>query len=284
MLLLTSGIGGQGDLSGVGRHLQDQVMVPRAYLTPWRKNQFVSTNGIAALGHLRADGDTFHLAIGDSTGHSILPSTLAMPLRKRWEFFHVDMILENIFIVTRKLLKLLLLYNPMKYFLRHFTTTILLCLMTPTSEGSVSICPKNNTPKEGPIRRQNILVNADAGYLNDSRDIFALKSASIRLQKEEQCPEALSNAFRPFVLFGIDWFQVFASQFSLPYFHWFGTCKMRTQSNDDWVVNNHLRLRNHEGLHVCDMSVFPSAISSPPALACCALGYEFSKTLLSTKD
>jgi choline dehydrogenase-like flavoprotein len=60
---------------------------------------------------------------------------------------------------------------------------------------------------------------------------------------------------------------------------------MQTKPSSDWVVDTELKLRDHEGLYVCDPSVLPTMLSSPPALTCAALlGYAFSKILLSKNE
>eukprot|EP00537_Pseudo-nitzschia_pungens_P017367 CAMPEP_0172402196 /NCGR_PEP_ID=MMETSP1061-20121228/53694_1 /TAXON_ID=37318 /ORGANISM="Pseudo-nitzschia pungens, Strain cf. pungens" /LENGTH=125 /DNA_ID=CAMNT_0013136107 /DNA_START=6 /DNA_END=380 /DNA_ORIENTATION=- len=79
------------------------------------------------------------------------------------------------------------------------------------------------------------------------------------------------------------WFEVYCRYFLLPYYHYSGTCAMlsgsENEDNPDWVVDPYLRLRGHDGLYICDASVFPSMVSNPPALTCAALGYDFSRTI-----
>jgi choline dehydrogenase len=290
VILLASGIGTQEQLSGVGRHLKDQICLSRAYLTPWRRNQHVSTNGIAALGHVQVADNIFQVAIGDSTGHSpILPSALAMSMRRRCNLLQCpalwNRIFDSLFLILKMILKCAILFTPLGYILRHFTTTTLLFLMNPTSEGSVSIKPKKNVPAGEQMMRRNVIVHVDAGYLSDTRDMRVLKEGWVASGKMERCLEVFpSFVFRPLGLFCIDWFQFYSYCFSLPYFHYCGTCMMQTKSSSDWVVDTELKLRDHEGLHICDASVLPTMLSSPPALTCAALGYAFSKILLSKND
>lgn len=286
-LLLVSGIGAHDELSGVGRHLKDQICLARAYLTPWRGNKRTSTNGIAALGHLHVAENIFQLAIVDSAGHSqILPSALAMSMRWKWNLMQWaslwDQVFDGLFVILKTVLKFAIAFSPLGFILRHFTTTTLLFLMSPCSEGSVSIKPNN---KGGRMTRRDITVQVDAGYLRDNRDLRALKEGWTASHAKEGCLEVFPRFFfQPLGLFSVDWFHLYAKFFLLPYFHWCGTCIMQTEQNTDWVVDRDLRLRQHRGLSICDASVFPTMLSSPPALACTALGYVFSKILLSKNN
>jgi choline dehydrogenase-like flavoprotein len=61
---------------------------------------------------------------------------------------------------------------------------------------------------------------------------------------------------------------------------------MQTERNTDWAVDAELRLREHTGLYICDASVFPAMLSSPPALMCTALGlgHAFRQILISKRS
>lgn len=126
--------------------------------------------------------------------------------------------------------------------------------------------------------RRDVDIEVNIGYLKDKRDIEALRSGWKACTKLvcgfEVFPtlvfEPLSLLFRNTV----DWFPLYCNNFSQPYYHFCGSCGMKTdQLQDDWVVDVRMKVRDHSHLRVCDASVFPSTISSPPALTCVALGY-----------
>jgi choline dehydrogenase-like flavoprotein len=285
VLLLTSGIGLDEPLRGVGRHLKDQVLLSRTYLTKWTRNAQLSTNGIAALGHLNLMGrdGMFQVAIADANSHvSILPSALAMAFRRHWKTDFGNRIMEVVFVILKAILKYGIQYTPLGYVLRHFTATTLLFLMHPKSEGSISIKRKTNCPRDEPMMRRHVVVDVDVGYLKDIRDLDALRRGWKACGRMGRCLEVFPGwMFRPLTLLGIDWFQCYCYCFALPYFHFCGTCIMQTERKTDWVVDAGLRLREHTGLYICDSSVFPAMVSSPPALTCTALGHAFSQILIS---
>lgn len=78
-----------------------------------------------------------------------------------------------------------------------------------------------------------------------------------------------------------------AKEFSCPYYHWCGTCQMgntnqpnsKDEMDEDFVVDEKLRVQGIHGLRVCDASVFPSCVSSPTALTCSSVGYVFAQIL-----
>lgn len=317
-LLLVSKLGGEHDplLSGVGKRLQDQAILPRTYLTcpnlrnvvfgPWREAQpniQQSTSGIAALGHLYLqgrereglnNGNCFQVAVTDSVPHAyILPTVLATAFR--WEcssnigtrFFEIT------FQLIKTLLRTLLLYTPLGIIVRHFTVTTLLSLLHPYSYGSVTISIRKTdcVGRGEPTRRRDVTVMADPGYLNDPRDFRAFKEAwdatgNLTCYPTLEVSPQLVFAFLK--LFGPNdyWFQSYSRSFLLPYYHFVGTCAMQSSSescpdNPEWVVDSSaLKLRGYVGLSVCDASVFPTTLSNPPALTCASLGYVFGQMLL----
>jgi choline dehydrogenase-like flavoprotein len=282
-LLLTSGI----NLDGVGKHLKDQVLISRTYFTKWKQNDTISTNGIAAFGHLRNGNDIFQVAIVDPSGiPPILPLTVAMVLRRSFDGWALHRlwsgIFEVLFCITKRILSWTLYYSPLGYLLHHFTTTTLLFLMHPVSEGFISIRPKSNVQYKDLLLRSNVDLHINVGYLNDKRDVVTLKKGWDDCTREASCVEAFPTCiYRPLSLFfGFDWFAAYCQSFSQPYFHFCGSCMMKTQDRTDWVVDVDLTVRNHSHLRICDASVFPSTLSSPPALTCAALGYCLGQKIL----
>ena len=360
-------------LSGVGRHLRDQVLLPHAYLTPpsvWgmrsiNKPMSSSPNGIAFLGYLRTTttkgsnendneiihdpppkqhhppkNELFQVAVADSAGQEFtIPALLTMALRRGRGRGHnnssrvkrrlgVPYILEGMYILMKTLLYIALVYTPLGWFLRHCTTTTLLILLSPQSSGSLQIRPlttddtsqkvfgkhkksetsselikRSGQEQEEPWRRHMVELDIDVGYLRDDTDIRSLKrgwDACTTLVRPRFLP--LFPPFLPNV--ATDWWwNLFCCSFSLPYYHFMGTCAMklpgRTElkeerreldvsachgepggsDNDDWVVDPSMRVREYSGLRICDASVVPTMISAPPALTLTALGYGLGRTI-----
>jgi choline dehydrogenase-like flavoprotein len=219
------------------------------------------------------------------------------------------------YIATKAVLKCLLQYTPIGWFLQHCTTTTLLMLMHPHSRGSIQIVPKRRPSsltttigsdqpakeeekEEPPWRRHDFELDINVGYLKDPRDLDALKhawNACAQLVRP-----SFGTVFPPKWLDnqqGSWWWKWYCSSVSLPYYHFSGTCAMRTTPNEndkddkqeygtttssnskDWVVDSNLRVRTYVGLRICDASVFPTTISSPPALTLVAMGFGLGQQL-----
>jgi hypothetical protein len=282
-LLLTSGIGPETDqeYQGVGCHLQDQVLIPRVFLTPWHPpHPFLSSNGIAQMGQFRRNDDIFQIAIVDATSHdTIIPSALATVLRRDLKSPFLRVLVEIVFQAVQFVLWFLIRWTPVGYFLRHYTHTVLLFWMHPRSEGSIRIEPSASSPTtttttEPCRRRNNVTLKVNVGYGRDPRDWEIHQEAWSDLQPPPDFYDLIPQS-------GLD---LLCRHASLPYFHFMGTCAMkRNEAHVDWVVDPwHLKLRNHERLYICDASVFPAFVSVPPALTCFALGYAFSEALLAS--
>jgi choline dehydrogenase-like flavoprotein len=170
----------------------------------------------------------------------------------------------------------------------------ILFLMHPHSEGHISIEPRRKEEqfdiKDKHLgkmyqRRRDVRVKVNVGYCQDARDLEAMRQVWDNLDFTmvngwalDLVPKLLQ---RTFSWMGLDWFAGVCRSTMAPYYHFAGTCAMqRDDQHLDWVVDpQDLQLRDHQGLHLCDASVFPSMVSSPPALTCCALGYAFGKRL-----
>jgi len=317
-LLLTSGLGPDthSDYQGVGRHLRDQFLIPKVFFTPWRhptshndnkekeedekerKTMTLSSNGIAKIGQLVKDDDQiFQVAIVDSTSHqTIVPFAVAMILRRLLPSSSpfLQQILEWIYQILAYSLQFLIRWTPIGYLLRHYTRTILLFSMHPTSEGSIRIESatttatksnnnnNDNNMTEACLRRSNVTLKVDVGYGRDPRDYEILQEAWKCLQPQH--PNGSDESSYYYNIIPNAGLGLLCHHASMPYFHYMGTCAMKKDDGHlDWVVDPlNLKFRDFEGLYICDASVFPHFVSVPPALTCVALGYAFSQILLTT--
>lgn len=300
-LLLVSDLGDKESLLGVGQNLQDQALLARVFMkSPLGEGEPRSSNGIVALGHLKTSGkdckrtsNVFQIAITDSVVNaSIIPSAVAMALRWKFQNNSLMKLVENVFRCVRAIVHLIIIYTPLGFILHHLTTTTMIFLMHPLSKGSVVISPKEGHTRttKGPKRLQNMSVQADPNYLVDTRDVESLEKAWDAVEivavpsSFEIFPRPIFSTLRPFKSKTF-WFEVYCRCFLLPYYHYSGTCAMLSgtekDDNPDWVVDPCLKLRGHDGVYICDASVFPFMVSNPPALTCAALGYEFSRMIFT---
>lgn len=287
-LLQLSGVtvGGQ-----VGLHLKDQVLIPRVFFARNRDTQKQTTvNGIHALGHWREGRDLFQVAILDSSAiQSIIPSTVAKAVRLHCNdtplFSQVcRRMFQLIYLVVKGLVSLTLWCMPVRRLLESYTVTTLLFLMHPVSQGSVRIRPKDNRNSRDELMRRDVDIIVNTNYLQDQNDIETLRRCWSSIPRECSAIEIFPRCiFQPIarVFFGWDWFQGFCRLFSQPYYHFCSSCRMKTKEGDEWVVDSSLSVCNHSRLRVCDASVFPDTVSSPPALTCAALGYGLGKILVA---
>lgn len=299
-LLLVSKLGDKEPLLGVGQRLMDQALLARVYMKSpslGSNKSSTSPNGITALGHIRierksdsAKYQTFQVAVTDSVANaSIIPSVVPMALRWRCKSKVLTAILEVSFHYLKAAVRVALLYTPLGFLLSQLTTTTMIFLMHPRSRGSVTIALRKDFKPEDeePKRRKDVHIDANPNYLGDARDVEDFKHAWDSLGRTSSSSfELFPNLiFSVLKLFPMDnlWFQSYCSCFLLPYYHFAGSCAMITDASDNpnWVVDSSLKVRGHNGLYICDASVFPSMISNPPALACAALGYMFARSILA---
>jgi len=174
---------------------------------------------------------------------------------------------------------------PFKEFILNRTATINMCIMNPSSSGSVRV----KRSATGYIRERDILI--DPGYLTKDLDIFMAHQAwkisdYITEQHFKGCTEILPGPLYRWISLKPAkadsawpiWFGKFLSDFSSPFYHWCGTCSMG-ESSEDSVVNQYLQVHKILKLRICDASVFSDCISSPTALTCAALGFSTSQFL-----
>jgi len=300
-LLLVSKIGEKEPLSGIGEHLKDQAFLARVcFKSPSfeeKNTQSQSTNGIVALGHLHnvqsgqnVIDSIFQVAIADSAADAyVIPPVVAGALR--WKFQNIILMefVETTFRCVVGILYWAIIYTPFSLIIRHLTTTTMLFLMHPKSDGNVTIIPKKEPEKGEPIRRHDVTIQIDPKYLDDPRDMMALKSAwdvcheLTSSSSFELFPNLIFSFLKPFGTNNF-WFESYCSCFLIPYYHFSGTCAMKSEAHEEnshWVVDSRtLKPRGYDGLYICDASVFPAMISNPPALTCASLGLEFARMIL----
>lgn len=276
-LLLASGIGPELGTSfqGVGRHLQDQLLIPRVFLTSWQAiSGKLSSNGFVGVGLLCGPGQRkVQIMEADCVSHDpIIPAAGAMVIRRNFKAPFLRKVVEVVFGITECTLRLLVRWTPLGYFLRHYTKSFMLFLMDPRSEGSIQINPERSKTYR-PLRRQDCNLDIEVGYGRDPRDLAILQEAWHSLGPPSGFYDLVPKVGLNFLCRNV----------SLPYFHFIGTCAMkRDDYHLDWVVEaEDLSLREHKGLYVCDASVFPAFVSVPPALTCSSLGYAFGLKLQS---
>jgi hypothetical protein len=280
VLLLVSDI----EVDGIGRNLKDQLLLARTYfkIPHWissssndgRKNenqqrqQQQSTNGIAAIGHYRHDtkcesstrqqrqqqqqqeySPIYQIAITDDVAApSIVPSAVAMAFRWNVRNKLIQPVLESVFQFIKICLKGLILYTPIGFLLRHFTTTALIFLMHPKSCGTITIQPRrkhngddnnnNNNDDSSSIirrrRRRDVTVHIDPGYLHNEEDLLCLEDVwyktSLPSPFLEVFPGFLFTSSRSKARTRIttSWgFRLYCHCFLQPYYHYAGSCQMR---------------------------------------------------------
>jgi choline dehydrogenase-like flavoprotein len=281
-LLLLSGM----KIDDLGKHLQDQVMVPRFCISPWQRNERQSSNGIAAYGQMFVGNDVFQVLVFDAAANSsIIPSVPAVVFRRACpiSISRMGRFCDILFSILKMTIRFLILYSPIGYILHHFTAVSSLCLMHPYSEGEITVVPKNKDRKVEGMGRRHVDIAVHVGYFRDSRDYETLRAGSNTLHGMVRYLEIIPGfSMRRLNILGIDWFRLYCNMLALPYYHFAGTCRMQTETTADWVVDTNLKLRGLDGVYICDASVFPAMLSSPPALTCASLGYGLGQSFATT--
>jgi choline dehydrogenase-like flavoprotein len=300
-ILLASGIGWKEDLARVdipvrspdfsgrvGHHLRDHVMLVRAIVTPWSRDA-LSVNGVKALCQMEVEGSRFQVGVMDAAVYSdVLPHVVADLIR--WRFTGRSTMLvtwaNNLCsaanVVLKAVLQFILSLPPIFLLLRYFVSPVAIFLLNPVSTGAVSVLRKPNALEASPVRRSDLDIDINLGYLEDEADVRAMMKGWIAadcvvnlLGGIEFFPGPLVRRFYSYCL-DWGWFKRFARSSCLPYFHWCGTCAMVTASRENeqtCVVDSQLRVKSFLSLRVCDASVFPTTLSAPPALTCAAMGH-----------
>jgi len=200
----------------------------------------------------------------------------------RWVCHIMNSLLGMIARVLSTLLGLLLNSFPLRYLLATYTVQYLVCLMNPSSKGSVKIrrrrlCKNDCAVLE--VGMSHCYPEIDPQYLSDENDykrltmgwqMFRRFSHQWSMGKIEILPGVLYK-----MCFGSTTFlNRYLSDFAIPYYHWSGSCAMKCDlvGEIDYVVNEQLQVRNIRNLYVCDASVHPGILSVPPALTLAAMG------------
>ena len=280
-LLLLSGC--QSKTPGIGKNLKDQIIFPRLYFHSWRKVKKQSCNTIARTGSLKVDGSMFQVSVCDSACNEfILPGTISLWIRRKCQNRFVQTVFEYIYQVHKRILWGMIKLTPVGAILRCCCSPVLICLMHPVSSGTVEVSTTLVNSTDPIIRKKDVEVFVESGYLKESRDVELCAKAWRVLKKAPTTFDPFSGSFfRALEHLRIDWFAPFIWLLSQPYYHWCGTCSMESEFNSEWVVDANLCVRNYDSIRVCDASVFPTTISSPPGLTCSAMGLLLGRKILS---
>lgn len=318
-LLLASGIGKNADLrkigvtlvvsnfpGHVGGNLRDHILLPRVILTrPIRRKQ--ALNGVRAIANIIIEptdkentskkATRAQILLMDSAAYSdLVPLMVASAFR-----FYVDpasncfpaelepfinLMLRCFYRSFKLLLTILVVYTPVYFLLRYCVAVMAVFLMSAESVGKISVKRKKNLKAVDALRRSDLVVDIELGYLSQSDDMLCMMEAwkSSDTAYPKLGVEIFPGPFIRSVAAGGGRelnkrrFAIFARAMVLPYLHWMGTCAMQKTTNEDddddeWVVDCNFRVRGVQSLRVCDASVFPTLVSSPPALTCAALGH-----------
>jgi len=308
-LLLASGIGNSQDLVAakippccpgftgrVGHNLCDHVGIGRIILTPRPSNE-VSPNGVECLSQIEVEGRRFQIALMDAAAYpDVLPRALAgcvlyrLPTengRFRSFEFILNGFLKALFVIFKTLLKFLICYTPLYWLLHYHVATIGIFLLNPVSTGKISVKQKTPTSRVLLIRRSDLELDVELPYLKEDVDMFAVEKG-FHASQSMRCALGGIELFPGFLVrsFGRSRFnryslKLFSQSMCQPYFHWSGTCRMKTDNRDDgWVVDSSLRVRSFQSLRVCDASAFPTTVSAPTALTCAGMGALLAEVIL----
>jgi choline dehydrogenase-like flavoprotein len=312
-LLLVSGIGqpalnvGQGkELHHlpVGQYLQDHVLISTTllkhvshwgYASQHRSN--LSPNSIQALVQLQVT-PTNRVQIGvmdTASWRFILPgvivnsiprffaqsTTTSTPSSKAHGWGRAcETMLRNMchFVLAGIVIPLLQWIGP--YFLR----TLGVFLLKPVSTGSVTITPIHPSTSTDIRQRSSCEVHITWPYFTHNDDVLQAHQALVAtaaLWKQHGTSLLPSQ-----ILQNRDALRSFLLASCQPYYHWSGSCRMKTiyQTDTDYVVDEACRVQHCQGVRVCDASIFPTPISAPPALTCAALGYMLACQLVSEQS
>ncbi|RWS23017.1 glucose dehydrogenase-like [FAD: quinone] isoform X2, partial [Leptotrombidium deliense] len=135
--------------------------------------------------------------------------------------------------------------------------TINVVLVTPESKGYIEL--KSNNPYVHPLIKpmylsKEIDLNRFADGLRKASKIF--KTDTFLHCDTEKCGQLNATS--------IDYWKTVAKTKGQHFLHPVGTCKMGSQSSNDSVVDNKLKIIGLQNVRIADSSVFPDQISSNP--------------------
>jgi choline dehydrogenase-like flavoprotein len=319
-LLLASGIGGERELrnqgvtpilegkdnlwNGVGKRLCDHVIAATGFCATRRFSSVDGPNSVRGwlamdiadnrsrchLSSSKHGASRLLLKVMDgSSSSSILPGVIASTCHRRYSFkpyficWFVNSFLRLLSNGLSLLVGIMLSNSVIFSFFKTQTLQILICLMNPTSKGTVSI--KQRGKGKNSYGLNNFDIQIDPAYLSEEEDFKNISLGAHAVKKLASCWIPNSIEVLPGFLYkgigGSDYLRKYVSDFALPYYHWSGTCSMKSDlvSEDSHVVDEQLRVRMITNLYICDASVHPEIISAPPALTLAAMGLTASGIL-----
>lgn len=284
---------------GVGRNLRDHTVLIRMhsctnnYFFPGKSvNQIRGYIG-ADISKTENDGlkSRVMFMIMDGIGSQwMVPMAITRNLKRSVKLENkilsllVDHLFEFLFKVCETILDGIMKISYIVKFLNQTSAGILVGFLDPYSKGSISIEKRlNRDESTSTLSQFNILV--DPAYLSDKRDIEQIEIAWNLLDK--LAPQIYPNTSE--LLPGNNYpdIETFAKDKISPYYHWSGSCSMeivnKSNQNIDhdkvedirpnFVVDQNLKVRKIESLHICDASIIPTNISCNPSLTLAAIGF-----------
>jgi len=308
--------GGRNEWCGVGRNLRDHLVMTRLFFTwplakvfqgrsvnavrgwipldviiPSKRKGTDAGNEVIAIekevttarvGFKIFDGNGFHQMIpyaGSCTFYRDVDlDRFGIPGLSTM----MTMLVKCLSYVVYVILTVMMWIYPLAWMLNRCSAIVLFGLLDPQSRGRVWVERKRSC-KEGweASRMSEVDIRIDPAYLVDVRDLDqveygwrALDGIVPRLfpRSLEVLPGALFRDRKKY-----------AADFSMPYFHWMGSCSMETTSimgspgqeeasRSEYVVDKDLKVRNVKGLYICDASILPANVSLFPALLLAAVG------------
>ena len=302
--LCTAGINNKW--RGVGKNLRDHVIMANAFLT---LNPFPTLDGINSIrGWLALDigkhrppkrnedgglakqasspdiRSRVFLKILDGTSSTIvIPEVAALAFRREYDFepqylcSFVNLCFRFMASFLRCLLTFVFNIFPFNWILSKFTKQVLVCLLNPESIGSVTV--RRKKASDGRCKHNALSdfdIQVDPAYLSNERDLERIQMSWNVLNRItpiwfQRTLEIMPGAPYKWI-FRSNHLKRYISDFALPYYHWSGTCAMKSAlSGKDYVVDETLRVRGVTNLYICDASVLGN-ISGPPALTLAGLG------------
>ena len=206
----------------------------------------------------------------------------AIPGLSKLATLFIKCLSHTIFIV----LTVMVWIRPLAWMIDRCSAMILVGLLDPQSRGRVWVERKKTCKgREASCRMSEANVLIDPAYLDDDRDLEQVEYGWRAL--DGIAPRLFPGALEilPGVLFPDR--NKYAADFSLPYYHWSGSCSMeavngssdQAESRYEYVVDKNLQVCNIKGLHVCDASVLPMNVSCNPSLLLAAVGFTAASSI-----